>query len=335
MIATTRRFVERTNSAVRIDRNAGVIYDVQVLAEDSRNGRRYTRRAMEQAVPKYNGKKVFLNHPKRDELGEDRPFESWVGIVENARFRNGAIRADIRLRTKSPHYEEVLEAAEQFNHCFGCSHVAEGESYMDGETEIVESIREIHSVDIVTSPATNSGLFESMTFQRETQQEIDSLVKEVERFADTATQLLQVALDRDDPSITTDAANVARTLGDTLTEWINSDGSGTANGEAVREYANRIINSIVETLGDPLAPESRAQLEASLKDLREFVSGLRDGRDSLIDDAASNRDIGPGTDEPALESYRGDTRQAGEEFLPLVPRHYPDNALASFAHRMR
>lgn len=159
MTATTKKFIERMGG--KVDRAAGVIRGVKLLGRKSRNKRTYTDGAMREAAPNYNGKKVYLDHPERDRLGDDRRFKDWVGVVESAQFQGGAIYGDIRLRKQSEHFEELLEAAESFDGFFGMSHVAEGDSRFEGGEEVIESIAEVYSVDIVTEPATAAGLFES------------------------------------------------------------------------------------------------------------------------------------------------------------------------------
>jgi hypothetical protein len=115
---------------------------------------------MREAAPTYRGKKVFLDHPDRENIGADRKFRDWVGVVENAEFRGDGIYGDIRLRTQSEHFQALLEAAESFDGFFGMSHVADGESRFEHGDEIIEAITDVFSVDIVTEPATAAGLFE-------------------------------------------------------------------------------------------------------------------------------------------------------------------------------
>jgi hypothetical protein len=157
MIAT--RFIERMGG--RVDRDAGIIRGAKLLGRRSRNGRTYTDQAMQEAAPRYNSKKVYVDHPQGGRISDDRPFRDWVGVIENAQFRGDGIYGDIRLRKQSEHFEQLMEAAESFDGFFGMSHVADGDSRMEGGEEIVESIVEIYSVDIVTEPATAAGLFES------------------------------------------------------------------------------------------------------------------------------------------------------------------------------
>ena len=150
----------------RIDLEEGIIRDVKILGAQSANGREYTAQAMRAAIPEYEGVKVFLNHPKRADMNEDRAFGDWVGILENVRYRGAESReklpgiyGDLRLRKEGKHYAEIIAAAMDFSQSFGLSHVADGDSIVVNGLEVVESITAVHSVDIVCSPATNNGLF--------------------------------------------------------------------------------------------------------------------------------------------------------------------------------
>lgn len=149
-------------SAPRVDVDAGILYGIKVLGETSRNKRRYQGKGMREAVPKYNGTKSYIDHPDPERLNEDRKFHAWAGVFQNARYEEGkGIFADLHLRKTGEHFEGILEAAQKFPTAVGFSHVAEGESQFEGDTEIVESIKEVFSVDLVTDPATTAGFFES------------------------------------------------------------------------------------------------------------------------------------------------------------------------------
>jgi hypothetical protein len=161
-MATLTRFSERTASRGRVDREGGAIRGVKLLGTKSANDREYTQAALRNAVKLYDGKKVYLDHPDRERMGTERKFRDWVGVIENPQYRSDGIYADIRLRKQSPLFAEVIEAAESFDGFFGMSHVAAGRSRLENGTEIVEEIGDVFSVDIVTDPATNAGLFESV-----------------------------------------------------------------------------------------------------------------------------------------------------------------------------
>jgi hypothetical protein len=141
----------------------GVIRSAKLLGHKSRNGRRYEAKALESARELYEGRKVYVNHPARDDAG-DRPFEDWAGVIENVRYKKGdGLYGDVVLRQESAHFKGIVEAATnpKFSKSCGFSHVADGESHFDGDTEIVESIKEVFSVDLVTDPATTRGMYES------------------------------------------------------------------------------------------------------------------------------------------------------------------------------
>jgi hypothetical protein len=159
-----KKFTETTyqESIERVDAEQGILYGVKVLGENSRNKRKYVAKGMKDAAGKYEGVKSYVDHPERERIAEDRKFSAWSGVFRNPRYVEGkGIFADLHLRQKGEHFEGIIEAAQKFPTAVGFSHVAEGESHLDGETEIVESIKEVFSVDLVTDPATTAGFFES------------------------------------------------------------------------------------------------------------------------------------------------------------------------------
>lgn len=163
--ATVCRLVERAALHGRVDRAAGVIRGVRVLGENSRNGRRYTLQAMADAAPLYNGVRVFINHPRRDDMDEDRPWQDWVGTLDNVRLESNGLVGDLKLLKNSKHFSALCEAAESqdFNRCFGLSHEADGDASFDRATgmEVVSRIRSVRAVAVVCEPATTAGMFES------------------------------------------------------------------------------------------------------------------------------------------------------------------------------
>lgn len=148
-------------SAPSVDAEAGVLRGVKLLGMESRNKRRYKREGMQKAVSLYEGLKIYVDHPKRDDVGAERKMKDWAGVITKARFESDGIYGDVKLRKESEHFRGIIEAATEFPKAVGFSHVADGDSDYEGDTEIVESIRKVFSVDLVTDPATTSGFFES------------------------------------------------------------------------------------------------------------------------------------------------------------------------------
>lgn len=147
--------------SLKVDRETGVIRGVKILGSESKNGRTYTPQAMAQAAKLYEGRKVNIDHMMRE--GTERPFRDVFGELRNVRLEEGAVYGDLHFLKSHPLAEQVCEAAERFPTQFGLSHDAEGRTARQGGKLIVESVIAVHSVDLVNTPATNAGLFESVT----------------------------------------------------------------------------------------------------------------------------------------------------------------------------
>lgn len=141
-----------------VDAEAGVLRGVKLLGTNSKNNRIYSEAVRREALPLYKGRKVYIDH--QAEPG-DRRLNDWAGKITEAENRPDGIYGTVKLRKQSPHFAGIIEAAQDFDGDIGFSHVADGQTRMDGDTEIVEAIREVFSVDLVTDPATTAGMFES------------------------------------------------------------------------------------------------------------------------------------------------------------------------------
>jgi hypothetical protein len=154
------RLREEARFTGRADRAAGVIRGVKVLGLVSDNGRRYSRQAVEAALPLYEGKSVRANHPRK--ATDSREVGDVFGWLENVRLERDGLRADLHvLNPRSELAESVFLAAEKNPGLFGLSHNAEGlvRRGTDGIDEVYEIV-EVRSVDLVADPATTRGLFE-------------------------------------------------------------------------------------------------------------------------------------------------------------------------------
>lgn len=154
------RLTEQTTIAPRrVDRAAGLIEGVRILGQSSRNGRTYSPRAMTEAARLYEGAPVNVDHPATER--KDRPLAEAFGWIRNVRQEADGVYGDLHYLRSHPQAELVAEAAERNPNRIGLSHHAEGTVRMDGARVIVETVERVHSVDLVQTPATNAGLFES------------------------------------------------------------------------------------------------------------------------------------------------------------------------------
>jgi hypothetical protein len=116
---------------------------------------------MAEAARLYEGAPVNVDHPATER--KDRPLAEAFGWIRNVRQEQGAVYGDLHYLKSHPQAELVAEAAERNPNRIGLSHHAEGTVRMDGKQVIVETVERVHSIDLVQTPATNAGLFESET----------------------------------------------------------------------------------------------------------------------------------------------------------------------------
>lgn len=152
-----------TNTAeLAIDPDAGTVKNVRVLGLKSANGRTYLREAVEKALPLYEGAKVYNDHPRS--AGQARSIDELLGYLTNPRLDpDGGIRADLQVMEHAKNARLVLEIASRRPQLVGLSHNARGVERRGkrGADSVIESIEAVHSVDLVTEPATTRSLKES------------------------------------------------------------------------------------------------------------------------------------------------------------------------------
>jgi len=151
-----------------IDKAAGVIRGVKVIGNKSRNGRTYPTKMLQEAVPVYEGSRIYLDHvvPAKNGTTGPRSIRDKWGVLKNVRVsEDGGLRADIHYLVNHSQTPVLIEAAERMPETFGMSHDASGDEVsIPGGLKEVTKIHKVNSVDIVNDPATNSGLFESKDF---------------------------------------------------------------------------------------------------------------------------------------------------------------------------
>lgn len=145
---------------ISVDREAGVIRNVRICGEKSRNGRTYPVAVLRRDYAVYEGAKVYFDHSIRDRSVRD--VAGWLSDVKPD--AQGIPRGTLNLYKSDPNSAKVLEAAERNPNQLGLSHVAECRLNSQGTT--VEAIEKIDCVDIVTDPATSKGLFEGKTVSK-------------------------------------------------------------------------------------------------------------------------------------------------------------------------
>jgi hypothetical protein len=164
--ALIEQFQPDTQTKVRVDRDAGMLYDVLVLGEQSLNGTHYATEVRAKAIPLFEnaGFKVNLAHQADRSLkGMYKPteFTRRIGKLQNIHDTPGGIRADLKILKKHPWAEVIFESAEEMPDMFGLSPVmvgVVGPKDANGREECM-SIQHVKCVDVVADPGTTKSLF--------------------------------------------------------------------------------------------------------------------------------------------------------------------------------
>lgn len=148
-------------SSQRIDKENGIIHGVRVIGRVSRNGREYSDKAIAEAISLYEGTDVNLNHRGKGDMNGQRPIQESWGVLRNvSQDAKGAV-SELHYLKEHRDTNAILERIERFPERFGLSHDAMGQTSTKGGKVIVESLKKVHSVDLVRNPATTNTLFES------------------------------------------------------------------------------------------------------------------------------------------------------------------------------
>lgn len=292
-----RRFTEYATSKPRnIDKENGIIYSVRICGKFSRNNRYYSEQVLRQAIPLYEGVKVFIDHSP----GGDRSVLDVVGVLRRIRFEDDALHGDLHLRRNGRHFEEVLELAEGFSGMVGLSHVADGDCRMRGGREEVLSITEVFSVDLVTNPATNAGMYENtgggmapdldsrhpMTAEplpSPRQEEIERLLAVAKEVRQAVTEAVKEAYRLGDDTALHEDIREVRQLVQEFKDWL-SDSAEDDDHKAAIEELDSIMQTVNDLLLSPTAKHAPRGVENALEDLEKLVGSASRGAMDSIDD---------------------------------------------------
>jgi hypothetical protein len=158
-------FVEGRPSG-RIDRATAAIFGVKILGAESQNppphNNSYPLAMRQRSVKLFEGMRVFVDHPARNDAGQTRPYQQAMGLLRDVREAGDGLRANWLFPPQHPLAPQVLWDAEHApnNLAFSINATA-GKIKMDGGRKVIESLEKVHSVDLVSRGATVKGLFES------------------------------------------------------------------------------------------------------------------------------------------------------------------------------
>ncbi len=156
--------LEEAMSGASIDDANGVIKGVAMLTglKESGNKTFYTQKALAEAVTRYDGAKMFIDHQAPDKRNVNRSVRDFGGVYKNVRVDGPKVRGDLHLSESNR--KEVMAIAKMNPTGIGFSLRDRGMGETDKGVFLVESFDPKftgYSVDFVVDPSTNKDLFES------------------------------------------------------------------------------------------------------------------------------------------------------------------------------
>ena len=149
----------------KINRALAVIEGTTLITGMSENGKNGKRRYPEAILKKIaglaEGLPAYLNHTTPDMAFKPRPVQDLIGRHRNIRYdaATGSVKSDLHVAEHQ--VPLVFSLAEKFGDRIGNSLVSRGQIAMEGDTEVVQDILALRSADLVSDPASTTGLFES------------------------------------------------------------------------------------------------------------------------------------------------------------------------------
>ena len=130
---------------------------------------------MRKAVPMFEGVQAFVDHPSSEEEKTGRrSVRNLAGKYTNARFTDGKVRGDAHL-LPNENGKLYMDIAENMPDIAGNSQNATGLWRKENGVQVVEQLTKVFSVDLVASPATTRGMFESHNTQGDNDMEWNEL----------------------------------------------------------------------------------------------------------------------------------------------------------------
>ncbi|RCS43947.1 hypothetical protein DTL42_18345 [Bremerella cremea] len=287
--------VEQT-SALQVDLEAGVIRGVKVCGNRSKNGRHYPTDVLEAAVPLYEGVPVYLNHGLLP--GDERAIDVHFGNLQNVRVESGELFADLHYLKSHPQAAAIVERAQRFAKNFGLSHDAEIEATTDNQGQRVTRIVQVNSVDLVTRPATNNGIFEQeQTSLSKTTCTFKQLIEGLSLSQYIGKFAVLEALEREDDPLLKTAIEIPEsgqaTLKDATRQLILATLADTSLDEfAVLDQISEIVAQQRKLLGQDPAPVDNTQ-ESWRSRAVAAEAELAGARDQVIESVLKTHGITP------------------------------------------
>src|SRR5258706_10416993 len=178
-----------------IDKQKGIIEGVLLLTGDkvSKNKTMYSRKVLQEAVTRYEGAKMYLDHPRNGETV--RSVRDFGGTYKNVRLEEGnRLRADLHLVPNESVRSIVIPIAESMPTGVGLSIRDRGHGREENGIFLVEGFpgKGPYSIDLVMEASVNETLFESNQGGNDTMDRKELLASvTLEEFQEVAPALVE------------------------------------------------------------------------------------------------------------------------------------------------
>jgi hypothetical protein len=302
-------------AAGQIDAASGVIRGVSLITEGPALGHGVmidakTIQQVKAAAEQYSGGlKVKLDH--------SGGAGDIIGYVDALRIEGRKLLGDLHLLKNSPHRGYVLEIAEKIPDTFGLSIAFSGPVEMAADKKtMLQRCSEIYSVDLVSEPAANEGLFqrklksfqtESGTMPEEEKPEIeitipmnDDVKKEIAGMIESAMMAMGDRLAK---------------LESMIPKPEEKPAAMSANNDAIalaaKQAAADALKEFAKTIGAPAAPAVSAEAPAKKDESKTFEAVVAAKATELKGDKGAAIAFAIKTNPDLYAAYRSRV-QAGE-----------------------
>ena len=210
----------------------------------------------------YEGCTVNVDHKYEGE----RSIVEGFGIVRDCKLMPDGVYGDLHYLKSHPLAPAVTERAERFPQSFGMSHDAEGEVVKAGSEFVVESLIKVSSVDLVATPATTQGLFESHKRPKPMKRKLREAVAAAPK-SNPFRKLLEMEMEQ------------MPELAEMEYEVQEMDGEAMPTGDdQVKAAFRALVMSVLDD--DSLTPDAMAEKLKSLLTMQAEAQAVVEGSDS-------------------------------------------------------
>lgn len=270
-----------------IDRAAGVIRNVRMLpgGVKTKNGNRFMPSAISEAVKRYEGAKMYIDHDKSRPI---RSVKDWGGVYKNVHEEKGDVRGDLHVRKSKQ--DEVFEVAEMAPGGVGLSIVDKGRGETrDGEFLVEGFVGDTFSVDLVAEASGNRSLFESNNgghAEEEEDMELKNITEEI--LAKDRADLVESIGNKARAAVVAEL-EAEKKKGKTLEEALSAEKAKNVKNEKLVALSEAAFEKTIhESVLKAIEPETvsvesaRAIIATNKATVEALAKGARGGRPTVV-----------------------------------------------------